>query len=145
MITKLSTFVKEHSDNIKSPEVTVTYKELYDSILKCFVDTTKYTSKISPNIRYAFSVDTPSASSIYFRTTYYGDWFDNIQVSVRSDEDYFRISQDKQTIKSTDLNMLRKRLEELHSKKVTTYKSYLSNEYTDELGLLNMTNTVFNH
>jgi hypothetical protein len=116
--------------------------KLIDSIIDVFKKNTQYESTQYPNKRFAFVIDTPSASTIYFRTKYFGDWQDNIQVSYNPNEDFFRINKGNNSEKTTDLNLLSKQLSELHKNKVIKYKNYLTNEYFTEYDITNILSDV---
>ena len=115
---------------------------LLNSIIKIFKHATKYKSNSYPNERYAFQIDTPSASTIYLRTKYFGDWKDNIQVRLNFNApgDEFYVSQGDSSFKSNDLNKLRNMLVLLHNKKVEQYKSNPTDEYTTDLDINNSIN-----
>lgn len=116
-------------------------------ILKIFKEETKYDYQkpaqplyslpARKEVRYAFKVDTPSGRSIWFRTKYFGDWKDNIQVAYYKGDNFITIFQGDDEVKTNDLGLLSKRLKELHSKKVDKYKNYLSNEYSTDSSLAN--------
>lgn len=123
----------------------VVSKKLVNSIVELFKKETRYEYKkpaqplyslpARTEIRYAFKIDTPSGRSIWFRTKYFGDWKDNIQVAYYKGDNYFTIFQGDNEIKTNDLSALSNRLKELHSKKVEKHKNYLSNEYLTDSSL----------
>lgn len=114
-------------------------------ILKTFKEETKYEFQkpaqplydlpARKEIRYAFKIDTPSGRSIWFRTKYFGDWKENIQVAYYRGDNYFTIFQGDNEIKTNDLSILSNRLKELHSKKVEINKNYPLNEYSTDSSL----------
>lgn len=122
-----------------------TYKdggEIDDDILKnilhIFKKNTKYKSETYPTDRYCFTIDTPSANTVYFRTKYFGNWTDNIQVSYSYGDDFFRISKGDNRYKTTDLNELDILIKELHTTKTIKYKNYLTNEYSTDSDIHNI-------
>lgn len=114
-------------------------KNIINQILSVFKKNTRYGSETYPT--YAFVVDTPSASSVSFRTKYFGDWKDNIVVSYEG-EDFFRISQGDKTIKTLNLDLLSNMLKELHKEKVEKYKNYLTNEGSTDISINNSLSDV---
>lgn len=111
--------------------------DILKEILRVFKNNTMYSSEIYPTKRYAFVIDKPSANTIYFRTKYFGDWKDNIQVSFSFGDDFFRVSNGDDRFKSFDINALDKMLVNLHDSKVKKYGSYLTNEYSTDLVIQN--------
>lgn len=109
-----------------------------NDLLKIFKTNTQFSSEKYPNKRYVFKIDKPSANTVYFRTKYFGDWKDNIQVSFTYGDDYIRISQGDNRTKSTNMSELNQILSDLHKNKVKEYGNYLTNEYSDDLQLRNM-------
>lgn len=112
-------------------------KEFIEGILKCFMVNTKYISK-----RYAFRIETPSASTIQFKTVYFGDWKDNLLVSYTNGDKYFRISGRDGIIKTNKLEVLTVLLSQLHEAKVKEHGYYLSNDYTIESFINNIMEDV---
>lgn len=111
----------------------------FNDILNVFKENTKYIGRMYPFERYAFGIDFPSANTVYFRTKYFGDWKDNVQVSFSFGDDFFRISCGDDRFKSKDLNQLNEILSNLHKTKVEKYGVYLTNEYSDYSSILNDT------
>lgn len=106
-------------------------KELISGVLEQFILNTKFNSKIYPTERFAFVIDKPSANSIWFRTKYFGDWKDNIQVGIDGGDDFFRIRKaDNESIKTNNYKLLGDMLNTLHKEKKQKYNDYLTNEYT---------------
>lgn len=132
-INTYTEFLNENLD-IKKIET----KKLLNQILKIFKETTEYRSDTYPNIRYAFAIDTPSANSVWFRTKYFGNWKDNVQVAICGGDDFYRIYVgDTMPVKSKDVDALVSILKSLHEEKIERYKNYLTNEYSDNLTIHN--------
>jgi hypothetical protein len=106
-------------------------------IIDLFKTYTHYISKTYPNERFAFTIDKPSANAIFFRTKFFGDWKDNIQVSIRGGEDFFWIYQGDTIRKTKDFNELENLLKDLYTTKKEKFGTYLSNEYSDNLSIHN--------
>jgi hypothetical protein len=113
------------------------FKNIIYDLIEVFKRETKYSSDRYPTTRYAFNIDTPSASSVWFRTKYFGDWKENIQVGYEYPDDFFRIYQGDKIHKTDSVLVLSDMLKKLNSEKVSKYGEYLSNEYSDDLSLSN--------
>lgn len=116
--------------NYTRPVITVA------DIAKVFKEETKFTNpKIYPLIRYAFISDIPDGDTTFFRTRYFGDWKDLIQVRIKTvgNVDFYIYRGEDKPIKTSDFNILRNMLKELHQKKVEEYGyEYLTNEYSTD-------------
>ncbi len=112
-------------------------KEMINDILDCFKSETQYQSKSYPNKRYAFEIDQPSGNSIWFRTKYFNDGKDNIQVAYYRGDDFFRIYKGDAIKKTKNLSELKKELNVLHEYNKGKYGNYLSNEYSTDIDIKN--------
>jgi len=123
--------MKRISESKMADGGSVNKKEMISGVLEQFILNTKFNSTSYPNERFAFAIDKPSANSIWFRTKYFGDWKDNIQVSIQGGDDFFRIRKaDNESIKTTNYKLLGNMLNVLHKEKKQKYNDYLTNEYT---------------
>ena len=112
--------------------------ELISGVLEQFILNTKFSSTKYPTERFAFVIDRPSANSTWFTTKYFGDWKDNIQVSIYGGDDFFRIHKaDNESIKTTNYKLLGDMLNALHKEKKQKYNDYLTNEYITKNGIHN--------
>lgn len=121
-----------------APKKGLTREEFLNGILNKFISNTKFDYVKTVNyseyqkVGYAFTIDTPSGSNVAFRTTYYGDWTEQIHVSFTTGNDYFYISKGREErIKTKDFELLETMLKELHESKTERYRNYMAGDYMD--------------